>query len=497
MRTAFDLTAARFREVPWLWVPAGLLVLSLAAHVAMLVVLAAGAIPPGGSGWGGVAVGVELAAILAAVVALGFVGRRFHPSLRAADDLASPIRGESREIHPLDAGLRLVATRREKGDVAAVVAFCAVLALSTAGIEAAAFAVLAWTLGFPRRRRVVVEIPWDSIRHGRVESKNCFLLVHGEPARVEFVLARYTQGTRFEQALAARLGDRWAGQIVVPPGGTAPPLPGIETVEAADPDTPISALVADRIRERRFLVVVLGFFVVALVALLAGRLTKTAALLAAGNVLLLVGAITASFIRGKRAPAWARPRPEPGDSAAPLPATWTNRPGWPGGKGCQVHLGDEQIRVVGREVEMWDLLVYVAAVLVVGSAGLYGAPAGGGGTWGVMGVTALLAALGLPRMRRVVADVRWQDIERAEVRLHEFTLRTTLPEPLHELHLTAAYGVRDTLRDALRARIGERCADVSTPPRRADREMPPPGSRNATLEDLDAAAQRLRDARRG
>lgn len=479
----FRVASRRLREVPWLLVPAGLVVAAAGASIASVWVESPG-VRLG-------TLGLWAWATLASIAAAAVLARRFHGHPPAPGDDASPIRvrwsadgftsspGPSdATVHALPDALRIVAGEWLGTDLAWIVAGGIAGAVGGAGWGVAAIPVLAWALGFPRTQRVALDLPWDDIARVVTDSAGrCILWRRDDPHAALALEASFPHRDRLVTVLADRLGERWST------GRTPSVHAAVSSGAAEDADDGCATVFVARARRRPAAAAASVLFA-ASAAYAAARVAGMAAdfglAVALGGFASLFALL--SFVSGdapdRRDAAGLRPSD---DVDLPIPIRWTDRPGWPGPRDAEAHVLGGALRVVGYEWESMDVLALLAAMLAVSAAS---------GCFGFAGVWMLARTLGFPRRRRVAVDVPWADVERADVAGTRVEIRTRLPEPWHLLTLGALYSARDRLTQALTSRLGARTFVARRIPPGSD--VP---SHEPTEEDLAAQTERLRRLR--
>lgn len=428
---------------------------------------------------------------LIAVVSGEYVRRRFRRTPIAADDTPRPIRVrwldanltiEVRaswfDAHPLSRALRLVARESIRSDHVWMWGLAAAAYAAQGVLGAVAVASIIWALGFPRGRRLCVDVPWDSIAGAEHEAGHGFR-VHLTDSRTVLVLAtRFLNTDQLHAAFVAALGARYSGTA----DALAAPLPAdVRDFEIDDPDEGVAALALRRMRGRPLLQWGIAVTTVAVIGFGAGRILDEPVVTVTSQCVLLAGVIIARVAYSKTAAAkplaagapWA-----PDDAPDPIEVSWSNRPGWFGPRPQRVHVSSETLRVVGSEWEFWDVLVVVGLAIV---------GAGVAQALGVVAATMFATVVGLPRRRRIVADVPWRDIEWAEVRGPLFAIGSSLRPPADLVRLEAKYSARAKLTGVLAGRLGSRLHIASTS------AVP---AREPGAEEIANAAHRIRDLKR-
>lgn len=449
--TLLGTMARRVREVPWLAVQPLL-------HAAALVCVVVHLVGTSKAAYGA-AMFLGLATAVLGGVAWFLVGDRFRRPPPAPDDAADPVRLEAwtgglarsdgpSTAHVLADGLRLVGTQILPRDWA----LFSVLALVglTGGLPGAAGTALwLFALGVPRRSRVQLDVPWDEVEATHVEGRQVFRIVGAGWSELAVVAAKYSQRERLSAALAARLEDRHQRPA-------RPRVAGPD--DERDAEAGVAEVVLRRARNRRSTLVALVLLGVSAALFTVGYLVESAPLRIAGGLTAFAAWIATIVAVRKVGTAWAHDPAAPGDVPDPVPVRWRNRPGWPGPRPQHVHLTPEAFRIVGREYEVWDVVVLTATALTVfllaysWSSGRMGTAIAAGG------VISFLNALGIPRRRRVAVDVPWAEVERVEVRRERFVLLSRLPEPAARIEFEAKYAAREKLAAELSRRLGGRAS---------------------------------------
>lgn len=431
--------------------------------------------------------------VLSALIALGscaYLGSRFHRTPIAADETPHPIRVQWLDAdlaigvpaiwfdaHPVAGGLRLVARETMRSDLVWMLAPAAA-AYALHGIGGAvAVAAIGRAVGLPRGRRLCVEVPWDAVA-GAQHQRHGFR-VHLSDSRTVLVLAtRFLHTERLHAVFEAALGGRYSGTS----DALAAPAPHyVLDSEIDDPAEGVAALALRRMRGRPLLQCGAALATLAAIGHVAGRTlgepivaAVSALAMAVGLIVAVVGHSTTATPKPYTAGApWA-----PDDAPDPIEVSWSNRPGWFGPRPQRVHVSSETLRVVGSEWEFWDILV-VVGLAIVGAVVAQAV--------GAVSVKLFASFIGLPRRRRIVADIPWRDVEWAEVRGPLFAIGSSLRPPADLVRLEAKYSARAKLTAVLAERLGSRLHIASTS------AVP---AREPGVEEIASAAHRIRDLRR-